>query len=43
MKLSLKTPLPLKRENFLQDKEKSHGKAAACRDFLIQCCGKYLF
>jgi hypothetical protein len=29
-----------KREIFLQDKIKSHGKADACRDFLMQYCGK---
>jgi hypothetical protein len=29
-----------KREIFLQDKIKSHGKAGACRDFLKQYCGK---
>jgi hypothetical protein len=29
-----------KREIFLQDKIKSHGKAGACRDFLKQYCEK---
>ena len=29
-----------KREIFLQDKIKNHGKADACRGFLMQYCGK---
>jgi hypothetical protein len=29
-----------KREVFLQDKIKDHGKAVACRGFLMQYCGK---
>jgi len=29
-----------KREIFLQDKRKSHGKADACHGFLTQYCGK---